>query len=702
MPTKKRTTDIDLLRARQGHLLAGNPNHFGNLVDSKLKAVQKIVASTSYEELASVGYNPRLRTAYATFDVKKDTGYGGDLCTGNGAEYVRFYARQGGGWTDLGVAGTDVHDVPAVKDCRNRSTHPLTYAVQVRYDPQRRWCLWPQLHTVRAILSYGIVPPPNQPNWVPVWGNVKECPVQIDKTTLLADLFASDEVIAQIDKELLATIVPHLPVPPQPDPELVELGVPLPEPGPGPVPLTLAQRLETYSAASGRAKFAVDPARIALPELHALSATAAFSLVDQASVSSVLGKWDLDIGDLIGILEDTTGNIDYEELVDVGLDYRRRRVDATYVLKRGSGYSGGLCSAGSTEYVTFWTDWDDTCRWTLLGTVAVKAYDFGTLPDGRLCYTASLPVDLTEVMAHCSEPKVGKVRAVLSWDTPPSTTDADAVPYYGNRLDAHVLVPPRTLPSARLAIIGGVPATLISDADGLTVPGAVFDGSMNPVDALGRPCPFGRGIRLQGVGPEGTRYRVRVVGPSGTQTLTSSFWITNSVGVPTLNTASADGWFTYKDPADNVSDTLANYSSTGDDLVDIVLEIEGVGDVDHQLVQLDNTAPTVAIDLTTPGNCEVAEATTTIEGVVSTHDLYPGGWSVVIDGGPTGFGPYTIATGTTNASGVTWSTAASVDPFPAELDPCGYVARLEVNDRAIVNNGAGHNHDETDIGFSVV
>lgn len=41
-------------------LLLTNPNYFGNLADSALKPVQKIIGNTSYEELECVGFNPEL------------------------------------------------------------------------------------------------------------------------------------------------------------------------------------------------------------------------------------------------------------------------------------------------------------------------------------------------------------------------------------------------------------------------------------------------------------------------------------------------------------------------------------------------------------------------------------------------------------------------------------------------------------------
>ncbi|WP_299443942.1 hypothetical protein [uncultured Phycicoccus sp.] len=717
MPSTKKAAAADkglTTRTRFRRLLAGNPNYFGTAPDTGFAVVEKIVASTSYEQLTSVGYNPRARQVYATFDIRKSSGYGGGLCAFGGTEHVRFYGQAGGGWTDLGTAATEVHDIPAGKDCRNRSTHPLSYSVQVPYAPARRWCFVPQLRKVRAILSYGVVPPPNQPDWVPVWGNVLECHVQIDKTTLFSDLFLDDKFTATIDPAILDVIVAQLPPPvPPPIPDLPDLP-PLPDPpGPGPLPgplppVSLQQRLETYAEGSGRRrKFSVEPARFALPELEEIVASPSFTPAASTALAGLLQPYGIDLGDLVAVLEDTTGNIDYEELVDVGLDVNRHRVDATYAVKKGGGYSGGLCTAGSTEYVAFWADWNDTCEWTFLGTVPVAAYDFGTLPDGRLCYTASLPVDLSEVMDRCTRPKVGKVRAVLSWNTPPSTTDADAVPTYGNRLDTHVLLPVRAGTPGTLTTVGGVKTDFISDVTGLTTPTAKFVDSGADVDALGRPCPFGGLVVVRGPAVAGKRYRLRVVdGAGGTQTLTEKIWVTPAApGSPgSYVNGTPDGWFDYRPLADNFNQTLGYYRSTGDAKVDIVLEIEGEGDVDHQVIQLDNTWPTVAVDITTPGNCEVASPGTVIEGTVAVHDTYLGSWSVVIDGGPPAFGPHTIETGTTNTplGGAAWSTATPAQPFPASLAPCGYVARVTAGDRTIVGSTPGGHTSTTDVGFSVV
>src|SRR2546429_2310074 len=44
-------------------------------------------------------------------------------------------------------------------------------------------------------------------------------------------------------------------------------------------------------------------------------------------------------------------------------------------IKRPNGYSGGLCTAGSQEYVAFWVDWGS--GWSYAGTTSVSVHDIG-------------------------------------------------------------------------------------------------------------------------------------------------------------------------------------------------------------------------------------------------------------------------------------------------------------------------------------
>src|SRR5262249_3568534 len=131
----------------------------------------------------------------------------------------------------------------------------------------------------------------------------------------------------------------------------------------------------------------------------------------------------LDLAAALAALEQTSGNVEFEQLDCVGLDNNLDRLVATLRIKRPSGYAGGLCARGSTEFVAFWADWSDSCEWTYLGTIGVPVHDIATIPADGLAYSAVLPVDLDAVRRPCQTPRVARVRAVLSWNAPPSTTD---------------------------------------------------------------------------------------------------------------------------------------------------------------------------------------------------------------------------------------------------------------------------------------
>ena len=106
------------------------------------------------------------------------------------------------------------------------------------------------------------------------------------------------------------------------------------------------------------------------------------------------------LGAAVAALDKTKADVSYEELECLGLEYNLDRLVATFRVKKPNGFSGGLCSKGSLEYVAFWADWEDTCDWTYLGTVTVNTHDI-PIPAGGLSYSAILPVDLSKVRRPC-------------------------------------------------------------------------------------------------------------------------------------------------------------------------------------------------------------------------------------------------------------------------------------------------------------
>ena len=690
-------TVIEKTRLNFKSLLISNPNYFGNLPESKFKLIKKISSNTNYEALTRVGYNPQQKQLFATLDIKRSIGYNGNLCASGSTEYVRFYVDHGTGWNDVGVSATSVHDISAKNDCANKKSHPLSYSVELSYSPFRRWCTTPQLPKVRAILSWDFEPPENQPEWQPVYGDTKDCNIQIDKGFQWPFLIDAFKEVVDLPVELDKSI-----------PDLSQLSN-VSDTLPAPVKLSLDQLIDEYtypaSKDNGGTKLFVEPNRFMFPAYQFIKSSSDASPNLLQALNESISKIDIDINDLVGIIEDTKGDVSYEELEDVGLDYHRNKLVATYRVKKTAGYSGGLCSSGSHEYVSFWADWNDKCEWEYLDTVKVNAYDFSVLPDGGLCYTAALPVNLDQVRQHCNEPLIGRVRAVLSWNSPPSKIDPDAIPHWGNRLDAHVLVPPGAIITELtpiMTVVGGVGIAHIGN-DGLTLSGVgtKFADTGFSVDNHGRACPFGGRIVIRGVNFPGHRYRVQVrdIGTAVWTTLTQKIWITPVVGFGQYHYIDNDGWFQYKSFNENHIGVLGYFDTSGDSKWEIRLQIEGVSVADTKVVQLDNTHPKVAISITNPvGDCGLVTQGTSLEGNVTATDAYMGSWRVEIDGGPAGFGP--IATGTngidnTPIGGATWHYEVN-DP------QCGYIVRVVARDRAIINSTQRGQHSTVDVGYCVL
>ena len=223
-------------------------------------------------------------------------------------------------------------------------------------------------------------------------------------------------------------------------------------------------------------------------------------------------------------------------------------------------------------------------------------------------------------------------------------------------------------------------------------------------DDLDRPCPFGGRLTVTGPAFAGNyRILVREQGAAIAVPLTKTIWLTDQFGFSTPHAPlNADGWFPYVPWQQNTFGVLGYFDSSGDTVHEVILETSGGGVVDSHLVQLDNTGPTVSVSITQPGgDCGLFDPNVHLVGNVVATDEYMDSWSVVIDGGPAGFGPEAtattaITTQNTPAFGAVWEYQAN------GLDQCGYVVRVGARDRAIVgNNNQGH-YRTTDVGFCIL
>jgi len=705
----RKTAPARIERERQQfrHLLTQNPNYFGNLTDSPFEPVKKIVANTRYEEITCVGYNPDRRQLEATVQVKQATGYAGDLCHDGSIEYVRFFLDYGSGWEDQGVMGFNVHDIPNSSDCHRDSTKPLGYVASLQIDPRRRVCRHPVLPKVRAILSWQAVPTAGDANYPPVWGNVFEDHIQI-KPHWRNFAAAFDKVavavgqpieIPEIYKELEATPIP---LPDPPDPPIAELA-------------------KLYAAGAKAKAAKVEPHRFGLAQIHAaMNGTA----VDQASLVATASEWKLaglDLAAAVAALENTKANTAYEELECLGLDGNTETLAATFRVKLGNGYSGPPCGRGSLEHVAFWADWEDTCQFTYLGTVTVNVHDFTPLPAGGLSYTALLKVDLDEHRRACSQPKIGRIRAVLSWNSPPSTTDPDALNHWGNRIDTHVLINPfgsGVSTHAQLRSIGGIAVPHIDAVTGLTDATAVFHFNWLPPDPAGRPCPFAHWVVITGPTVPGMRYGITVqnlTNPSPPVPVANSFKVLDSTGtVETTQVASFTPVHSYQYLSTwlNPELILARWLTSGDDKWRITLQLYNafevpVGAPVTHVIQLKNSGVEdcrLHIDPASGGDCHTFHVGDPIDGHFVVTDPYLNGYTLHTE-------PFAAPAGQlTPTSGAVPTPAAGPDPAPPPgglawhlntggMQPCGYIVRLQASDRAIINSAWVGHHAHDSVGW---
>ncbi len=697
-------------------LLAANPNYFGNLVESAFKPVKKIAGNNTYEDLSCLGFNPALNLLEATVLIKLPSGYQGGLCFAGSTEFVRFYIDYGAGWEDLGLSAFNAHDIPNLLDCAKKKDKPLSYVVTMPLDPRQKTCKTPVLPRVRAILSWQAAPPANQPNWVPVWGDVIDRHIQIRPRKP----FFKD-VIDLLSKEQLLKLPP----------EVLEVE-PIPIPFPDPSPLGLAQLAGLYAkskaaSSDAAAVMAVEPHRFGFEQLQV-----ALEQGSQETLFALAQEWQgakLNLAEALAALDKTKADVTYEELECLGLEYNLERLVATFRVKKPNGFLGGLCTPGSKEYVAFWVDWDDTCQWTYLNTVAVTTHDIAPLPAGGLSYSAVLPVDLSAVRRPCTQPKIARIRAVLSWNVPPSNVDPEALTHWGNRIDAHVQIrpgDPHTGGQPAISIIGGIG---IADIDvfgnGMTKAGATFAFGGSPADPwlLNRFCPFGGLVIVQGPPILGFKYRLwaRKFGqPLTEEVVKNTFHIVNWLGVGSNITPDPlTGFVTYLDTLSNMNQVLGHWVPPGDELWEIRLEAVplmgvGGGTTPWYRVQLDNTAPRrrpalapfeppavmCEIHIDSGGDCKDFVVANKITGRFTARDAHFGAFSLstlpasMVPPNPTTATPSTSQTASFAAGGDLWELDTST------MAPCGYVVLLQIWDRSIVNSHpSSHNYSSFDVGF---
>jgi hypothetical protein len=383
--------------------------------------------------------------------------------------------------------------------------------------------------------------------------------------------------------------------------------------------------------------------------------------------------------------------------------------------------------------VTFWGDFNNNGTFeTCLGTTSVNVYDTADIPREGLEYAVFLPVDLNPYVQSCEKgPRLVRIRAIMSWQVPPPCNNPNYVPVWGNREETLIQIRPGTNipPNTHTPIIETVGSMSVSDVNpgtGLATGLALLAGF------TAYQSPFGGEVILTGHianGPDISngvtplKYRVLVSGDGGStwQRLTNSYAVARTQlldgswsFLPNVTqSVDLDDYYEYREdlvysPGNPqifvVGNVLARWQTgglTGPWLIRIeVKDPANPGPVwfsNIVKVRVDNASPTASIAITSGGgSCADFTIGDLISGTYATTDEHFGALSLSLlpANGGSFTAPAPLPAGSTMplsrsfAGGVpTAGESGNWTLNTAGLPRCGYVLRLSVSDRTIVNSG---------------
>ncbi len=692
-------------------LILANPNYFGNLKTSPFQPVLDIQGNTTFEEIGCVGFQPQFNRLEAVVYVKQPSGYGGGVCSNGTPEYVRFFLTcdNGANWQDLGLTSFTAYDIPEGTEGAKR----LEYDVTLQINPSQKFCFINNICRVRAILSWNVPPPPGDHNFTPVWGNVHDTYIQIDPLKLF--------ILGDLLKEA------NLKLPPQIEAAL-DLSQPLP-----------ASQAKTLSAAELRALYkdkGVEPHRFALAELQKLIDTPTFTeSLMSPGFKGVLAGLDINLAEIIGSLFPTDGSTRYEELECIGYNPNLDTLAGVIRVKLPSGYSGGPCTAGSREYVTFWADLNNNGIFeTCLGTTSVNVYDINKIPKEGLEYAVFLPANLKKFTQPCEQgPKLIRIRAILSWQVPPPCNNPNFIPVWGNREETLIHIKPGSVRTGHTPFIETVGGMSVTDINGIT---GLANGPAAVAGFTAIDSPFGGEVIITGhlanptdisSGAAPLRYSVSVSDDGGAtwQALTNTFSVARSQllnGIWSFlpNATQSDtggGFYEYREDLTNglgnaqifvAGNVLARWKTSG--LTGLWLIRIEAKDAANNIyagnvvtVRLDNQAPQFpagSFKITSGGgSCADFTIGDVIEGTYEVTDehfrslnlsVLPALGGTFTAPAPL---PRTYPTVPTSGEAGIWKLDTTGMP------KCGYVVRLSAADRTIVNSGFVGFGNETFVGL---
>jgi len=686
-----------------------------------------------WEEITCVGYNPQTATLEAVVAIKQPSGYSGGLCSTGSKEFVRFFIDYGAGFEDLGYTSFDVHDIPDA----GGPLHPIEYMVRLGLpdNGHRRCCSTAVIPTVRAVLSWN-TPPSTDPNVLNAFGNRLDGRVQLAPAPFSL-LCLIESGVLQKEASILKGF---------------DLQQPLPK-----VKTAVAASFAELAPKYREVK--VPDHRLLAPALHAFvgkesAAGAAISLSDLKD----LKKLNIDLKASVKALASTSADVAFEELTCVGLETAADTLGAVIRIKQPFGYGGDLCHDGSKEYVAFWADWNnDGVFEEYLGTVTAEVHDLdGAMPADGVRYSVSLiSPSIVQHLRDCTSPNVIPIRAVLSWATPPSTTDPNALNFFGNRIDARVQIRPGIAVTGTeltdlIYRVGGVGLPDISPVTYLAFPSTVLTG------ACGAPAmdrPWGGYVTIQGriynTGfPGSVRFRVRYkrhadldIDANWTPvTFSQSFVFMHPFLIPPEVPVSliagtepgcGSGWFDYLEnplalpPIFERDNRLADwYTGSLEGTYDLRLEYRRTVDAPgffhtsqvvtimlHNYQMVASVAATAAIDSSKDldlvidgGDCHSYTKGGSFTGHLRVQDPYFWKWDFELQpathtNGAAPVPPCRTYTSLADSgdSSLAWTLNTNV------MDKCGYALILRGYDRTIINNNGAIVHSASKaVGFSVV
>lgn len=672
----------------------------------------KIKGITSWEQLECLGYNPELSRVEAIVNIKKSGGYSGNMCSLGSPEYVRFFIdyNDGNGFEDLGLASFrafNISEAPAGPQ------HPISYMVskEINVSQKKKFCSTEVIATLRAVLSWNQIPSTN-PNQTPTYGNVLDAEVVLKPFQFS---FPFPPVIVQPINPIVSELI-------------------------GKQALEKVEKLDVSSFIKLNIEQGVSPSRT-MTQLMALSADSnSGELMKQLSAIN-LADFGIDLDDFTTGLDNKDFNVDFEAIESVGLNTAQDTLGAVINIKRPSGYGGNLCNKGSIEYVSFFADFNNNGVFEkYLGTTFVKVNDIQNIPQEGLKYATFLKTDLSEYLKKCETPQVVRIRAILSWATPPSANDPEQNVAWGNRMDALVQLRPRKSNQTSIIYsIGNVDIEDIAADTCLAYPNKTGKQSNRP---WGGRITIKGGIDNSGA-PGTTKYRVEYSSDG-----VDYFPVTLKQQIRTIdfsnpfdpytthNLQDPNGWFPYlanHDASnlitihDNVLATWPSHDFEGKYYIRVSFTkddpIANPASIQHSIpvrIQLDNrrfrpdNTPNNVIDaifdvdMTIDGGvCKVYDQAASLTGHLKVRDRYYGGYDLTVQPATQIINPVgliTYASGAKLDNGVDGEQGPSDDTFEidtSKLNPCGYTLRLRGYERTILNDNHNNPHADKYVGFCV-